>query len=251
MIDIIDDSEIRHKKGKYGNVKCRLCGSHGTRTQSDGSPIWIDDKDATGNFTGFYICYDCCYNKDKICHKCGSGQIFESMRMIKYYSKNGLWTGEYICISCHNNDQKSYKNRNINLTIKEGGGSAMDVVVATVLEIQTCSIYVGDKKLPFGLIHEDYGIIGVKASSLKDNKWYFNINDYVSADTYFLLGFDEGLKNIDVVYVISAEERVNDNGRLKTGRLSITKNSNKYRKFEDDPEPYNNVYMNMNVENVM
>lgn len=249
-VDLIDDSETRHKKGNYSGIKCRLCGSYTTRTQSDSNPIWIDDKDATGDLTGSYICYDCYYNKDKVCYRCGGGKIFESIRMIKHYNSNKLWTGEYVCISCHNKDQKSYKNRNISLIIKEGGGSVMDVVVATVLEIQTCSIYVGDKKLPFGLIHEDYGIIGVKTSSLKNNKWYFNINDYVSADTYFLLGLDEGLENIEAVYVIPAEERMKDNGRLKSGRLSITKNSNKYKKFEDDPEQYNTVYQNMNIENI-
>lgn len=125
----------------------------------------------------------------------------------------------------------------------------MDVVVATVLEIQTCSIYAGDKKLPFNLIHGYYGIIGVKTSQLKDDKWYFNINDYVSADTYFCVGLDEKLKNICSVYIIPTEERANNTGRLKEGRLSISTNSKQYKRFEVDPEPYNHIYQNMDIGN--
>lgn len=248
-IELVGDDEIRYKKGKYDCIKCRLCGSSETRIQSNEDPIWIEDKNARGDFTGYYICYQCHYNKDKICHKCGTGQILKSIRMIKYYDDNGLWTGEYICLNCHNEYNRSYRNRNIILTIKEGGGSVMDVVIATVLEVPTCSIYICEKRLPFSIIHGYYGIIGVKTSKLKDNKWYFNINDYVYADTYYLVGLDEKLKNIDTMYVIPTDERVNSAGRLKEGRLSITKNSKKYKKFEVDPEPYNHIYQNMDIDN--
>jgi len=241
-IELVGDDEIRHKKGVYDSVRCRLCGSDDTKIQSNGYPIWIEDKNAKGDFTGYYICYGCQYDKDKICHKCGTGQIIKSIRMIKYYDSDGLWTGEYICPSCHNKYNRSYRNRNIVLTIKEGGGSVMDVVIATVLEIQTCSIYAGDKRLPFGMIHWDYGIIGTKTSQLKDNKFYFNINEYICADTYFCLGLDERMDNIDFVYIIPTDERTNSTGRLKEGRLSITKNSNKYKRFEADSEPYNDIY---------
>lgn len=250
-IELIGDDEIRRKKGEYNGIKCRLCGSSETRIQSNGGPIWVEDKNAKGEFTGYYICYVCGHEIDKICHKCGTGQILKSMRMIKYYDSNGLWTGDYICPSCHNKYNKSYRNRNIILTIKEGGGSVMEVVIATVLEIQTCSIYAGDKKLPFNLIHDYYGIIGVKTSKLEENKFYFNINDYVPADTYYLIGLDEKLKNIEAVYVVSTEERANSTGRLKEGRLSITKNSKKYKKFEIDKEPYNRVYQYlMSIEEI-
>ena len=246
-IELVGDDEIRHKKGKYHGIKCRLCGNTETRTQSNGDPIWVEDKNVKGDFSGYYICYDCHHKRDKICHKCGTEQILKSMRMIKYYDSDGLWTGEYVCPSCHNEYNRSYRNRNIVLTIKEGSGSVMDVVIATILEIQTCSIYAGDKKLPFNLIHGYYGIIGVKTSQLKDDKWYFNINDYVSADTYFCVGLDEKLKNICAIYIIQTEERSNNTGRLKEGRLSISKNSKKYKKFEVDPEPYNHIYQNMDI----
>jgi len=246
-IELVRDDEIRHKKGEYSYVKCRLCGNGETKIRSNGDPIWIKDKDAKGDFTGYYICYDCRYNRDKICHKCGAEQVLKSIYMIKYYGSDGLWTGKYICPSCQNKYNESYRNRNIILTIKEGGGSVMDVVIATVLEIQTCSIYAGDKKLPFGLIHGYYGIIGVKTSALMNNRWYFNINDYVRADTYYLIGLDEKLKNIDAIYIIPTDEKT----ILKKGRkkLSITKNSKKYKEFEVDPEPYNHIYQN--VDNII
>lgn len=248
-MELVGDDDVRHKKGEYYGVKCRLCGSGETRIQSNGDPIWLEDKNVKGSFTGNYVCYVCGHRRDKICHKCGTGQVLKSMRMIKYYDGNGLWTGEYICPSCNNKHNRSYRNRNVFLTIKDGGGSVMDVVVAAVLETQTCSIYAGDKKLPFCVIDDNYGIIGVKTSRLKDNKWYFNLNDYVTADAYFCIGLDEKLKNIDAVYVIVTEERVNSDGRLKEGRLSIAKGSNKYKKFEVDPEPYNHIYQNIDVGN--
>lgn len=116
----------------------------------------------------------------------------------------------------------------------------MDVIIATVLEIQTCSIYAGDKKLPFCIVHGHYGIIGTKTSILKNNKWYFNINDYVVADTYFCIGLDEKLKNIEAVYVVPIDERIT--GMLREGRLNIAKNSKKYKKFEADHTSYNDIY---------
>lgn len=247
VIALVGNDETRHKKGNYYGVICRICHGSSTRIRSDGNPIWVEDKNARGEFTGYYICYDCYYNMDKACHKCGIGQILTSIRMIKHYDGNGLWTGEYVCPSCHNEYNRSYRNRNIVLTIKEGGGSVMDVVVATALGIQTCSIYAGDKKLPFCMVHEYYGIIGVKTSKLKENRFYFNINEYVCADTYFCMGLDDKLKNIEAIYVIPTEDRSNSAGRLKEGRLSITKNSKKYKKFELNPEPYNHIYQNMDT----
>lgn len=246
-IKLVENAEIRHRKGEYNGVICRLCKSDETRTQSNGYPIWIKDETAKGNWTGQFLCYQCFYEKDKICYRCGSEQIVKSISMIKHYNGNGLWTGKYICQGCHNRSRKDYRNRNIILTIEEGGGSAMDVIVATILGVQTCSIYAGDKKLPFNLIHGYYGIIGVKSSGLKNNRWYFNLNDYVSADTYFCVGLSEKLRNIDAIYVILTKERLNGSGRLKTGRLSITKNSKKYKKFEINPDPYNHIYHNMDI----
>lgn len=246
-IELVGHAEIRHKKGKYQGIICRLCKSDETRTQSNGNPIWIKDKTAKGNWIGQFLCYKCFYEIDKICYKCGSEQIIKSISMLKHYNGNGLWTGKYICQNCHNRSRKDYRNRNIILTIQEGEGSIMDVIIATVLGIQTCSIYAGDKKLPFSLIHGYHGIIGVKSSELKNNRWYFNLNDYVYADTYFCIGFSEKLRNINAIYVIPTRERLNDDRRLKTGRLSITKNSKKYNKFEIDADPYDHIYNNMDI----
>lgn len=117
-IELVGEDEIRHKKGEFHGINCHLCGSRETRIQSSEDPIWIEDKNVKGDFTGYYICYECSHMRDKICHKCGTEQIFKSMRMIKYYDSAGLWTGEYICPSCHNEYNRSYRNRNIVLAHK-------------------------------------------------------------------------------------------------------------------------------------
>lgn len=246
-IDLVGDGDIRHKKGDYYSVTCRLCKGSETRILSNGEPIWIKDINAQGNWTKQFLCYDCYYNGEKICYKCGIEQIVKSMHMMRHYNGYGLWTGKYICSNCHNRDKKNYRESNITLKISEGGGSVIDIVVSMTLGIQTCSIYAGEKKLPFCMIHEYYGIIGTKTSKLKNNKWYFNINDYVLADTYFCIGIDEKLKNIEAVYVISTDERVN-NKKIATGRLSISKNSKKFKEFQIEYESYNHVFHNMNIE---
>lgn len=237
-IRLVKEDETRYNK-KRNDIKCRMCKSNETRTQSNGEPIWIKDKNIKGLWTGYFLCYDCAYKIERICYRCGSGEIIKSIQMSKHYNKDGIWTGKYICRSCYHKDYIDHKNKNINLTISEGGGSLTDIIVAAVLEVPTCSIYVGDKRLPFSLIHGYYGIIGTKSSRLDLRKWYFNINDYVPADTYYLIGFDEKLKNIEKVFIIAIEDKIDD------GRLFISKNSKKYKKFEVDSMPYNNIYQNV------
>ena len=234
---LVKDEEIRYNKRK-NEIKCRLCKSNETRTTSDGEPIWIRDK-YRSNWTGQFICYQCYYKRDKICYECGIEQITESMHMFRHYNKN-VWTGNFICRDCYERKDIDYKNRNIILKIGEGGGSLLDMVVSTVLEVPTYSIYIGDKRLPFGIIHEYYGIVGIKASKLRHNCWYFNINDYISADTYFLIGFDKGLKNIRAMYVVPTEDRKNN-----IGKFSIYEKSNIYGELKIDHEPYNKIYKDL------
>src|SRR3990167_3365059 len=234
---LVNDEDIRYNKRK-NEIKCRLCKGNKTRIASDGEPIWIRDKNIRWNWTGRFLCYDCYYKKDKICHECGSEQITESVHMFRHYSKD-IWTGKYICRDCYGRKNIDYKNRNIILKIGEGGGSLLDVVVSTVLEVPTYSIYIADKRLPFGIIHEYYGIVGIKASKLIYNCWYFNINDYISADTYFLIGFDNGLKNIIAMYIVPTEERKNNIG------FNIYENSKKYDELKIDHQPYNGVYKDL------
>ena len=234
-LELVKDEDIRYNKRK-NDIKCRLCKCNKTRTASNGESIWARDKNSRGDWTGQFLCYECYYKKDKVCRECGTEQITKSIRMFRYYNR-GIWTGKYICQDCYDKNSIDYKNRNINLRIGEGGGSLLDVVVSKVLDVPTYSIYIADKRLPFSVVHEDYGIVGIKASILRYNCWYFNINDYVSADTYFLIGFDEKLKNIQAIYVVSSDARKNN-----MYRLNIYKNSKKYKDFRIDHMPYDNVY---------
>lgn len=233
-LELVNDEDIRYNRRK-NEIKCRLCKGNETRITSDGEPIWIRDKNIRGNWTGRFLCYNCYYRKDKTCYECGSEQITESVHMFRHYN-NDIWTGKFICQDCHKRNSIDYKNRNIILKIGEGRGSLLDIVISTVLEVPTYSIYIVDKRLPFGIIHEDYGIVGIKASKLEHNYWHFNIKEYISADTYFLIGFDKGLKNINAIYVVPTEERKNN------GRFNIHNNSKKYGEFKIDHIPYNDVY---------
>lgn len=234
VLRLIDDDEIRYNKKKY-EIKCRLCKNDDTKILSNGEPIWIKDNDIRGDWTGQFLCYNCYYDDDKVCYKCGAEQITKSVQMYRHYYK-GVWIGKYICRDCHRKDRIDYRNRNISFKIKEGGGSLLDTVVSTVLDVPTYSIYIADKRLPFGIIHERYGIIGIKASQLKCNNWYYNINDYISADTYFLMGFNEKIADIQIVYIIPSKEREN------IGRITINPNSKKYKEYRTDPESYNKIF---------
>lgn len=236
-LELVKDEDIRYNKRK-NEIKCRICRGNETRIVHDGESIWIRDKNIRGDWTGQFLCYNCYYKKDKVCYECGSEQITESVRMFRHYNRD-IWTGKYICQDCYGKNNIDYKNRNIILKIGEGGGSLLDLVVSKVLDVPTYSIYIADKRLPFGIIHEDYGIVGIKTSKLRYNCWYFNINDYISADTYFLIGLDNKLKNINTIHVVPTEERKN------SGRFSIYENSKKYWALKIDHEPYNNIYKDL------
>lgn len=237
-IELIGYTDVRYNK-KRDEIRCRLCGSRDTHIQSDGNPIWSRDRNAKGEWTSQFLCYKCNYTEEKTCYICGCDQILNK-QMFRYYNIEGIWIGKYICNDCYNKKRENYKNNNINITVGKGNGSILDMIVAAVLEIPTCSIYIADKRLPFSLIHGYYGIIGIKISKLKYDNLYFNVNDKISADTYFCIGFDKELKNIVTVHVVPTEEKGN-------GRLSITKNSRKYKMFEVEHEPYNNIYHSVNM----
>lgn len=231
-LKLVEDNEIRYNKRRY-EIKCRMCRSGETRISSDGEPIWIKDNDIKGDWTGQFLCYTCYYDTEKVCYKCGMVQITRSIKMYRHYH-DGIWTGKYKCRECHEKDIADYRNRNILFKVKEGGGSLLDDVVSAVLEVPTYSIYIGDKRLPFGVIHETYGIIGIKASQLKYNRWHYNINDYISADTYFLMGFDEKIDNIRIVHIIPNKDSINN--------IIISPKSRKYKEYRVDPGPYNKIF---------
>lgn len=237
-LKLVSDEDIRYSK-RRNNIKCRLCKRDYTKTTSYGEPIWIKDRNMIGNWTGQFLCYECYYKRDKICYECGTEQITRYVKMFRHYKKN-IWTGNFICKDCYAKKAIDYKNKNIILTIGEGRGSLLDIVLSKVLDVPIYSIYIADKRLPFSIIHEDYGIIGIKAKKMKYNYWYFNINDYISADTYFLIGFDKKLKNISIMYAVPIKEKYDN-----FGRFTIYENSRKYRKLKIDHKPYNDIYRNL------
>lgn len=231
VLSLVKDEDTRYNK-KKSTIKCRLCKKNETKTRQNGDPMWVKDIDVNKRWTYQFICYDCYYKKDEAsCYRCGRSKS-GNISMLKYYD-NGIWNGTYICGHCYKKDLAT--QRNILLTIKDGGGSIIDLVIAEVLEIPTYSIFIGDKQLPFSLIHEYYGIIGTRVSNLKYNRWHFNIMQYVAADTYFLVGLDTNMKKILSVFIVP-------NKMKGSGRLYISKNSKRYKIFEVDSDPYDKIY---------
>ena len=232
VLSLIKEDEVRYNKDRY-TIRCRLCESYETKLQTNGKPIWIKDKNYMGEWTNKFICYNCSYESDKSCYKCGSDI---DKHTTKYYDK-GIWTGKHICDSCRTKDIDEYRNRRIRLKIGDSNGSVGDTIISKILEIPACSIYAGDLKLPFGLIHGYYGIVGVKISSSHKGRWDFCSNGRISADTYFYLGFDDNYKNIEIVYIIPSDILIHS-----SGRLCVYRNSKKYLKYKVDSKQYNDIY---------
>lgn len=233
VLILIKEDEVRYNKDRY-TIKCRLCESYETKINANGEPIWVKDKDSRREWTNRFLCYNCAYERNKVCYKCGSDA---DKYMGRYYDKKGIWTGKYICDSCQYRDTAEFRNGNIELKIGIGKGSVGDIIISKILEIPVCSIYAGDLKLPFGLIHGFYGIVGVKIAKSNKGRWDFYSNGRMSADTYFYLGFSKDYKNIEIVYIVPSEEL-----RHSNGRLCAYKNSMKYLKYKVDEKPYNDIY---------
>ncbi len=237
MLEIVGDSDVRYNRN-VSTIKCRLCGSNKTRLRNDNSPIWVKDKNSRREWMSSFICYDCAYGNDKCCYRCGS----DNDRYVdKYYDNKGVWTGKYICDYCRKKDISEYRNKRIRLRISEGTGSVCDTMISKILEIPVCSIYAGDTKLPFNLIHGYYGIVGTKISNMRRGKWDFRSNGRISADTYFHIGFDKNYKNIEIVYVIPSEDLANSNGRV-----CLYRNTMKYLKYKIDNTIFNDIYHSRN-----
>lgn len=236
VLALVKEDEVRYNKNIY-TIKCRLCGSYETKARSDGELMWIKDKNSRGEWTNMFICYECAYERNKSCCKCGSDT---DRYTLKYYDSKGMWTGEYICDYCRYRDTVEFRSGKIELKLGTSNGFIGDTVISKILEIPACSIYLGDLRLPFGLIHGYYGIVGVKVVKSNKGRWDFYSNGKICADTYFYLGLGEDYNNIEIVYIIPSEilERTN-------GRLCVYKNSRKYLTYKVDEKPYNDIYKSL------
>jgi hypothetical protein len=235
-LEIVKEDEVRYNKNRY-TIKCRLCGSSETKVRTDGKHIWIKDKNSRGEWTNMFLCYSCVYGEAKSCCKCGDDT---GKHIAKFYNSKGIWTGEHICDYCRHKNTVEFRNKHIELKLGIPKGFVGDTIISKILEIPACSIYAGDLRLPFGLIHGYYGIIGVKISKLNKGRCDFYSNGRISADTYFYLGFSEDYKDIEIVYIMPSEVLKSTNGRI-----CIYRNSIKYLQYKVDPSPYNDVYHSM------
>ena len=238
MLKLVNEDEVRYNKDRY-TIKCRLCDSYETKTRSDGEPIWIKDKNSKGEWTNKFMCYRCAYERSKSCYRCESDN---DKYITKYYDDQGIWTGKYICDACQHKETAEFRSERIQLNIGIGKGSLGDAIISKILEIPACSIYAGDLKLPFGLIHGYYGIVGIKMAKSNRGRWDFCSNGRIVADTYFYLGFSEDYQDIEITYIIPSEDLERSNGRL-----CVYRNSKKCLKYKVDPSPYNDIYHSLST----
>lgn len=242
MIELVKENEIR--SNKKDNKRCRLCGTDYTRTQSNG-PIWIMDRNIKGDWTGQFICYECQYEKDKICYKCGNNKYIDPLiRIAKHYDKEGYWTGKFVCRLCYS---RASKIKKLDITKRTGRQSIGEIIVSKILNVPICSTYTDRWELPFKLMHKDYGIICVRTSTKKNGKWQFSTNRKIIPDTYFCLGFDEEWKKIEIVYIIPNEEWLSNITSLSISKNIRSRNIKRCAWFETDPSMYNNIYNSLEL----
>ena len=120
-----------------------------------------------------------------------------------------------------------------------------------------CNINKSFTHIDFDMIqlhNEKYGRIQVKTAILRKNGgsslyWYFNIDNM--CDTYVMLGFSVGKKDIIKVWVIPSNKSIVSNKQslgiyLNPKRMYII--AREISKYEVDPKPYNDAYHSMSLD---
>lgn len=143
----------------------------------------------------------------------------------------------------------------INSTV--GFGFLCQRIVANKLGLEIkydCNLTKGFQHPGYDLLqldNEKYGEIQVKGATLRINDydslyWHFNIGD--DCDNYIMLGFVDGISNIEKVWVVPSDRNI----VVDKKTLSIYLNpknvgvvAREMIKYEVDANPYNDAYHNM------
>lgn len=220
--------------------RCRLCKKKETRITNNGKQLWTKDTNFKGEYTGYYLCYDCTYQKNKKCNMCGKNKY-----LVKKYNDNGYFMGEYICQTCLNSD---YRNGNLDPYSSVGKGYISEVLVAKFLKIDTCFDKTGIFNYrSFDMFEtEEWGRINVKGSKLIDNNYHlFNISKNIIPDFFFCIGYDTYRKYVERVYIIPNEDYIS-----KLDLLAIPKYGySKYHIFMENEKPWDDLFRTLKLSN--
>jgi len=170
---------------------------------------------------------------DRACSVCGN----------QYTQRWYKIDNNIICFKCYKGQQRLMGVLNPNSQV--GMGVITEHITAEVLGNCTKCNIKGNFNAPYDLISEKYGTINVKSSKLYvNNKWGFRKRENSSVPDYYIcIGFDWNKHNILHVWFIPSELQLFN----KNGLYINTTALNLYNVYEVPPEPYNNIYKNLDI----
>ena len=189
--------------------------------------------------------YNTIDTSNKKCFNCGCS---------KDKNKHGLYydiNKNILCAACYN--KYDYKFGRLSKESYVGKGFIAEKIIAKTLNIDKHCIELINFIHPFDLYNDQYKRIDVKSCKLLNNKgnnfhWNFRLNKNGKADTYILMGLDENRKNILKIWIINVnDELIKNNTQL--GISNSEKGLSRFKQFEVDPEPFNETYHSMSLEN--
>jgi len=173
---------------------------------------------------------------NEYCEICGSKNT------LQWYYTNNL----RICNKC-SRGSRNYLHGILDPSCTSGIGVITEHVVYEILgDCKKCNTK--DHFLsPYDLISDKYGTINVKSSKLyKDGRWGFcKPKNQTIPNYYICIGFDENKVEIQHVWIIPSDSKlIIKNGICIT---NSTKCLEKFKQYELNPEPYDNVYQNLDI----
>lgn len=139
------------------------------------------------------------------------------------------------------------RNKNLDPDSKTGFGYTNEILVAKFLGIKTCFDITGNFNYPkYDLLeHDDWGLINAKGSKLYENGHHqFTTNKNIKPDFFFCIGYDEYRRHVLKVYIVPNDDHIS-----KLHALPILMNGSKYRWFEEDSKPWDDIFHTLKLEN--
>lgn len=173
---------------------------------------------------------------------------------------NGNQTGRYVCLRCysvklpdsHQNIQKKMRDSrlcNLDIYSESGKTFVFEQVTCKARKLENLNLKNDNfRSKNDHSIDKDYGILDTKVSLLGFNGWQFNTTKLRRKEFDNMIGHctDRHMKNIEKTVIIPKFEI------SKRSNVKIYRND-EYRWYEEyivDKKPYNDVYHNLNEEDL-
>ena len=172
-------------------------------------------------------------------------EICKSKKSSHWYYKNDL----RICDKCYTGN-RNYLYGRLNPNSTTGIGVITEHVVYTVLNDCVKCNTEDNFCAQYDLISKKYGNINVKSSKIKkvnnENSFYWQFSKTSKIPDYYIcIGFNKTKTEILKVWIINSKILINTKNRIYISNSE--KGLNKFKQFEVDLEPYNNVYQNLDI----